>query len=71
MTLKHIAARIQRLNDLFLGLHREQALIAKGDDPLLYLERQAYLRALWSTTAALENARVILAKARQRIERGW
>jgi hypothetical protein len=70
MTLQHIAARIRRLDSLFLGLNREVALIAKGDDPLLYLERQAYLRALWSTTPALENARVVLARARQRIERG-
>jgi hypothetical protein len=46
MTLQHIAARIRRLDSLFLGLNREVALIAKGDDPLLYLERQAYLRGL-------------------------
>jgi hypothetical protein len=51
-----------------LGLHREVALISKGDDPLLYLERQAYLKALYSTTAALENARVLLLRARRRIE---
>jgi hypothetical protein len=68
MTLHHIAARIKRLDALFFGLHKEIAAIAKGDDPMLYLERQAYLRALWSTTAALENARVVLARARRRIE---
>ena len=70
MTLQHIAARIRRLDSLFLGLNREVALIAKGDDPLLYLERQAYLRGLHCAASGLENARVILAKARQRIERG-
>jgi hypothetical protein len=70
MTLKHISARIQRLDALAMGFGRERTIIGKGDDPLLYLERQAYLRALHATTAALENARVILARARQRIERG-
>jgi hypothetical protein len=70
MTLQHIAARIRRLDALFVGLGREVALIAKGDDPLLYLERQAYLRGLHCAASGLENARVILAKARQRIERG-
>jgi hypothetical protein len=70
MTLHHIAARIRRLDALFLGLSREVALIATGNDPLLYLERQAYLRGLHCAASALENARVILAKARQRIERG-
>jgi hypothetical protein len=44
MTLQHISARIQRLDALFLGLHQEISLIAKGDDPMLYLERQAYLK---------------------------
>jgi hypothetical protein len=66
MTLMHIAARIQRLDALFLGLHQEIARIAKGDDPLLYPERRVYLGALHSTTAALENARVVLARARRR-----
>jgi hypothetical protein len=70
MILQHITARIKRLDALFLGLHREQALSAKGDAPLLYLERQAYLKALYSTTTALEKARVILARARRRIEGG-
>jgi hypothetical protein len=70
MRVKHISARIKRLDALFLGLHQEIAKIAKGDDPMLYLERQAYLKALYSTTAALENARVILARARRRIEPG-
>jgi hypothetical protein len=37
---------------------------------VVYLERQAYVKALYPTTAALENARVVLAKARRRIEGG-
>jgi hypothetical protein len=70
MTLHHIGARIKRLDALFLGLQREVSLIAKGDDPLLDLERQAYLRGLHCAASGLENARVMLAKARQRIEPG-
>jgi hypothetical protein len=31
-------------------------------------ERRAYLTALQATSSGLENARVVLAKARQRIE---
>jgi hypothetical protein len=70
MDLRHIAARIKRLDALFLGLQQETALIAQGDAPLLYLGRQAYLRAVQSAAARLENGWVVLAKARQRIERG-
>jgi hypothetical protein len=40
MTLQHIEARIRRPDALFLGLHQEIALMAKGDDPLLQLERR-------------------------------
>ena len=65
-----IKRRIGRLDELSRGLAKEVVLMKAGDDPLLYLERQAYLRALWSATGALENARVILARARQRIEPG-
>jgi hypothetical protein len=69
MTLQHIAGRIRRLESLFLGLSKEQAVIAKGDNPLLYLERQAYLAALRATASVLETARVVLARARQSLER--
>jgi hypothetical protein len=68
MTLKHISARIRRLDSLFIGLHQEISKIGKGDDPLLYLEREAYLRAVRAAAAGPENARVVL--VRQRIERG-
>ena len=43
-------------------------LIAAGDDPLPYLERRAYLAAVRAAVSGLESARVVLAKARQRIE---
>jgi hypothetical protein len=51
-----------------VGLMREFFLMGKGDDPLLYLERQDYLTAVKLAVSGLENARVVLAKARQRIE---
>jgi hypothetical protein len=35
---------------------------------LLYLERRAYLLPLQAASSGPENARVVLAKARQRIE---
>jgi hypothetical protein len=60
-------ARIDRLDRLVLGLMTEQAVIGKGQDPLLYLERRAYLKALGVAVRGLESARVVLAKARQRI----
>jgi hypothetical protein len=45
----------------------EVALMAEGNDLLLYLQRQAYL-AVVQAAAGLESARVVLVKARQRIE---
>jgi hypothetical protein len=47
---------------------RECALIGRGDDPLLYLERRAYLAAVQAAVSGLVSARVVVAKARQRIE---
>jgi hypothetical protein len=47
---------------------RECAIIGEGNDPLLYLERRAYLAAVQAAVSGLESARVVLAKARQRIE---
>jgi hypothetical protein len=67
MDLRHIAARIRRLDQLSRGLTREHSIMAASDDPLLYLERQDYLRALRAAVAGLESARVVLAKARQRL----
>src|SRR5262249_35790352 len=68
-TLAHIAARIKRLEKLGMAFAKEQFMIAQGDDPLLYLERQEYLRALRDAVAGVETARVVLAKARQRLTR--
>jgi hypothetical protein len=62
-----VSARIDRLDRLVLGLMQEKAIIGKGQDPLLYLERMSYLQALDVAVRGLESARVVLAKARQRM----
>jgi hypothetical protein len=62
-----IPSRIARLDELTRALHREELLIRQCQDPLLYLERQAYLAALDVTVHGLESARVVLAKAMQRM----
>jgi hypothetical protein len=54
---------------LGMAFAEEQFNIGKGDDPLLYFERQSYLLALHSGESDLETARVVLAKARQRLPR--
>jgi hypothetical protein len=41
-----LTARICRFEELTHHLHREAILFRKGEDPLLFLERRAYLSAL-------------------------
>jgi len=50
------------------GLSKEVSLWKEGNDPLLYLERKAYLNAIQDALAGVETARVVLARALQRIE---
>jgi hypothetical protein len=66
MTLDHVAARIKRLGQLGMAFAKEEHIIPQGEDPLLYLEHQEYLRALVS---GAETARVVLARAKQRLQR--
>jgi hypothetical protein len=68
MNLTDLSARVRRLDDLARGLAKEVALWKKGSDPLLYLERKAYLDAIQDALAGVEEARVVLARARQRLE---
>ncbi len=68
MTLEQIAARVDRLDELARGLAKELVRVGKADNPLLYVERRAYLGALRRVLAGVEEARVVLARARQRIE---
>jgi hypothetical protein len=46
MNLAAIAARVQRLDMLSRGLACEFSLIREANDPMLYLERKAYLSAV-------------------------
>jgi hypothetical protein len=67
MNAADISARVRRLDKLSLGVAREIEKIAK-EDIYLYRERRAYLEALKQLWGGLEAARVVLAKARQRME---
>ena len=69
MKLHDLTARVRRLDELSRGLAKEVALWKECNDPLLYLERKAYLGAIQDALAGVEEARVVLAKARQRLER--
>ena len=66
--LPEILARVRRLDELARGLSRELELWRTSGDPLLYLERRAYLNAVHNALAALEEARIVLAGAAQRTE---
>jgi hypothetical protein len=68
MTLQSIRARVLRLDMLTRGLAKETVLIAECDDPLLYRERLDYLSAIRKVLAGVDGARIVLVKARQRIE---
>jgi hypothetical protein len=68
MTLRAIAARVDRLDELARGLAKEIVLVGDADDSLLYLERKAYLDGLQRALSDFEEARVVLARARQRLE---
>jgi hypothetical protein len=68
MTLRAIAARVGRLDDLARDLAKEMTLTREADDPLLYAERKAYRDALGRALSGVEEARVALARARQRLE---
>ena len=69
MNLADLAARVRRLDELGRGLAKEVTLWKACNDPLLYLERKAYLDAIQDALRGVEAARVVLAKACQRLER--
>ena len=70
MNLSNQSARVERLDQLSRGLSKEVILVRQGNDPLLYLERKAYLGAIQDALSGVEAARVTLAKARQRLVQG-
>lgn len=66
MTWNDLQARVRRLDQLARGLAKEVSLWKGSNDPLLFLERKAYLGAIQDALAGVEAARVALAKACQR-----
>lgn len=67
ITLADLSARVQRLEQLTCGLAKEVLLWKECNDPLLYMERRAYLEAMQNALAELDGARVVLALARDRL----
>jgi hypothetical protein len=63
-----LSSRISRLDALSRGLHCEEIHVRQTDGVLLYLERLAYMAAIRQAASGLETARIVLAKARQRME---
>jgi hypothetical protein len=63
ITVQNIEARRARRDELGRGLAKELVIIREGNDPLLYLERKAYLNALADAIAGVECARIALATA--------
>jgi hypothetical protein len=49
-------ARAKRLDFLARGLAREITLILEADEPMLYVERQAYLKALYTALDGIVSA---------------
>jgi hypothetical protein len=69
MDLKDIAARIERLTKLSIGLAKEIVSWKECNDPLLYRERQDYLAGIREAQHGIESARIALVKTKQRLER--
>jgi hypothetical protein len=68
ISVTDVVKRVRRLEELTRGLSREVALWKEGNDPLLYLERRSYLNAIQDALAGVEAARVVLARASQRMQ---
>lgn len=68
MNRADLQRRIQRLDELLRGFAREVALWRTGNDPLLFLERRAYIKSMQDALAGVEAARVVLVKVCLRLE---
>ena len=67
MTFKDICARVERLTKLSVSLAKEIVSWKECNDPLLYRERQDYLAGIRQAQHGVEDARLALVKAKQRI----
>jgi len=70
ITREGVEARLPRLERLSAGLAKELVVIGEAQDPLLYIERRAYLAAVQGMLAGAERARVELSRALHRMRRG-
>ena len=69
MNVADLAVRVRRLDELARGLAKEVTLWKACNDPLLYRERKAYLKAIQDALAGVEEARVTLVHVRRRLEK--
>ena len=70
MELKHLRARIERLQQLALRLGVERHRWLKCDAPVYLWEREEYRKALTEAIQAVGEVRKVLFKVCSRIERG-
>ena len=70
MELRHLRARIERLNQLLMGLGREHSHWLKCDAPVYLWEREQYRKALTEAIRAVDAVRRVLVKVCSRIEKG-
>jgi hypothetical protein len=71
--VRHLRARIARLDRLARGLAKEVTLWKGGNDPLQFAERRMYLKAIQDALAGTDEAKVVLARVGKRLEgqAGW
>jgi hypothetical protein len=67
---KGLRARVQRLEELSMGLMKERDLWKGCDHPLTGVEVQEYLAALTEAVAGIERARKVMSQAYWRLEEG-
>jgi hypothetical protein len=66
--LKEMQARVRRLEQLALGLAREDDIWKEVDHPLTATEVKEYREAIYNASSALSKARKALALACTRLE---
>jgi hypothetical protein len=69
MNLQDLRARMRRLEKLVAGLGQEESLWRKCSAPVLAVERQEYMDAIFGALRSLEMARITLAKITHRLEK--
>jgi len=69
MNPEDIRARERRLEKLVAGLSQEESLWRKCSAPVLAVERQEYMDAIYGAIRNLESARMALMKITHRLEK--